>query len=200
MAQVEIKVVMLGKEFSGKTSIVERFLSERYAGEHKYQATIGTAYGQRALTVNGKNVVFNVWDTAGSERFESMTRTYYREAKAAIVCYAVDDAKSWERLKFWVEEIQRMEEGCKIYICATKIDLLGGDNKKRKVDYHDTNDYCDEINAKLFETSSKDGTNIYEMFEDIAKDNLQSMPILADHDPNRISLLPEKKKSSCCDK
>ena len=47
MAKNEIKVVMLGKEFSGKTSIVERFLSERYAGEHKYQTTVGCAFGQR---------------------------------------------------------------------------------------------------------------------------------------------------------
>ena len=47
MAKNEIKVVMLGKECSGKTSIVERFLSERYAGEHKYQTTVGCAFGQR---------------------------------------------------------------------------------------------------------------------------------------------------------
>jgi len=197
MAKNEIKVVMLGKEFSGKTSIVERFLSERYAGEHKYQTTVGCAFGQRTLTVNGINVVFNVWDTAGSERFESMTRTYYREAKAAIVCFAVNDETHWERLKFWVDELVRMEEDCKIYICATKIDLLGGDKKKRKVDYHDVNDYCDEFNATLFETSSKDGTNIYEMFEDIAKTCLKSMPMRADS--NRITILPgDKKKSSCC--
>ena len=109
----------------------------------------------------------------------------------------MNDETHWERLKFWVDELVRMEEDCKIYICATKIDLLGGDKKKRKVDYHDVNDYCDEFNATLFETSSKDGTNIYEMFEDIAKTCLKSMPMRADS--NRITILPgDKKKPSCC--
>jgi len=55
MAKNEIKVVMLGKEFSGKTSIVERFLSERYAGEHKYQTTVGCAFGQSRQSA-GENV------------------------------------------------------------------------------------------------------------------------------------------------
>ena len=47
MAKIDVKVVMLGKEFSGKTSVVERFLNERFAGENRYQATIGAAYGAR---------------------------------------------------------------------------------------------------------------------------------------------------------
>ena len=49
MAKIDVKVVMLGKEYSGKTSIVERFLSESFGGENKYQSTIGVAYGARYL-------------------------------------------------------------------------------------------------------------------------------------------------------
>ena len=47
MAKIDVKVVMLGKEFSGKTSLVERFLNERFSGDNRYQATIGAAYGAR---------------------------------------------------------------------------------------------------------------------------------------------------------
>ena len=47
MAKVDVKVVMLGKEYCGKTSVVERFLNERFSGENKYQSTIGAAYGAR---------------------------------------------------------------------------------------------------------------------------------------------------------
>ena len=122
-----------------------------------------------------------------------------RDAKAAIVCYAVNDAASWEKLKFWVNELRKVEDGCKIYICATKVDLLEGNNKNRKVDYHDTTDYCNDIDAKLFETSSKQGTNIYQMFEEIAKDCLNDYDSECLPDRDSIYIKPsDNKTSKCC--
>lgn len=53
-----------------------------------------------------------VQDTAGSERYEAMSRIYYRGAKAAIVCYDVTDSSSFERAKFWVAELRQHEEVC----------------------------------------------------------------------------------------
>ena len=47
-----------------------------------------------------------------------------RDASAAVVCFAVNDAASWERLKFWVSELRREEAACRIYVAATKVDLL----------------------------------------------------------------------------
>jgi len=197
MAKVDMKVVMLGREYCGKTSLVERFLNERFAGENKYQNTIGAAYGARTVSVGGREVVLGIWDTAGSERYESMSRMYYRGSKAAIVCYSVKDEESWERLQFWVSELRKMEEKCKVYICATKVDLLRGDNKNRVIDYHTTTDYCDEIGAELFETSSKAGTNISEMFHKVASDYIENNATFEEH--KEFSLAEkEDKKSSCC--
>jgi len=198
MAKVDMKVVMLGREYCGKTSVVERFLNERFAGENKYQNTIGAAYGARTVVVGGREVVLGIWDTAGSERYESMSRMYYRGSKAAVVCYSVKDDESWERLQFWVAELRKMEENCKVYICATKIDLLRGDNKNRVVDYHTTTDYCDEISAELFETSSKVGTNISEMFHKVASDYLESEDIFEEHKEFSLSKSDTEEKSSCC--
>lgn len=49
-------------------------------------------------------------DTAGSERYEAMSRIYYRGAKAAIVCYDLSDGSSFDRAKFWINELQQNEE------------------------------------------------------------------------------------------
>ena len=57
-------------------------------------------------------------------RYESMSRMYYRGAKAAVVCYDVTDAGTWEKVKFWVEELKKNESECRIYIVGTKLDLL----------------------------------------------------------------------------
>jgi len=204
MAVVDLKVVMLGKEFCGKTSLVERYLNNRFAGENRYQNTIGAAFGAREVEAGGRRVMVGVWDTAGSERYESMTRMYYRGARAAILCYAVTDPDSWERLQFWVKELQAVEEKCRLYVAATKLDLLDG-QKKRQVDYHNTTDFCDANDAKLFETSSKQNDGIEELFativEDYVADVKKNPNILVQQAENKISGTgwgKKEKKKACC--
>ena len=206
MAKVNMKVVMMGREYSGKTSVVERFLNERFVGEDRYQSTIGAAYGARTETVGDRGVVLGLWDTAGSERYESMSKMYYRGSHAAVICYSVVDPKSWQKVKFWVAELNKMEEHCKVYICATKIDLLEGADNKRVVDYYDATEYCEEIGAELFETSSKVGTNISEMFHRVASDYLESYESVEElmSEENKEFCLSdtveETSSSSCCGK
>ena len=135
-----------------------------------------------------------VWDTAGGERYQSISRIYYRGARAAIVCYDVTDADSWERIQFWIKELRKFEEGCKIYICATKADLVAGsaNKKRRKVDYHVTTDLAEEIGAVVLETSSKTGEGVEELFQRVADDYLEDpLNSYTEFEPGR-KLLSEK--------
>ncbi|MBN3320637.1 RAB24 protein, partial [Atractosteus spatula] len=184
--RVDAKVVMLGKECVGKTSLVERYVHNRFL-IGPYQNTIGAAFVAKPIQVEDKVITLGIWDTAGSERYEAMSRMYYRGAKAAIVCYVwvvgqeeqlvnssrmsvmrhlfwvevlvlcsflwikgldrlvpnLTDCWSFARAKFWVTELQKSEEQCRIYLCGTKSDLIEGNRSLRKVDYHDTQDYAD---------------------------------------------------------
>ncbi|NXJ08472.1 RAB24 protein, partial [Odontophorus gujanensis] len=195
--RVDAKVVLLGQEGVGKSSLVERCVHRRFrAGP--YQNTIGAAFVAKVLSVGEQSVTLGIWDTAGSERYEAMSRIYYRGARAAIVCYGEDsglvtvtvglggtwgsgagpdtsfpdltNSSSFQRAKFWVNELQNCEEGCRIYLCGTKSDLLEEDRKKRDVDFHDVQDYADEVKAEFFETSSKTGQNVDELFQKVAED------------------------------
>ncbi|MXQ83524.1 hypothetical protein E5288_WYG014650 [Bos mutus] len=157
--RVDVKVVMLGKEYVGKTSLVERYVHDRFL-VGPYQNTIGAAFVAKVMSVGDRTVTLGIWDTAGSERYEAMSRIYYRGAKAAIVCYDLTDSSSFERAKFWVKELRNQEEGCQIYLCGTKSDLLEEDRRRRRVDFHDVQDYADNIKAQLFETSSKTGQSV----------------------------------------
>ncbi|MGH0155895.1 UNVERIFIED_CONTAM: hypothetical protein FKN15_030107 [Acipenser sinensis] len=140
--RVDAKVVMLGKEYVGKTSLVERYVHKRFL-VGPYQNTIGAAFVAKPIQVGERVVTLGIWDTAGSERYEAMSRIYYRGAKAAIVCYDLTDSSSFQRVQFWVKELQSCEELCRIYLCGTKSDLVGNDRSTRKVDYHDVQDYAD---------------------------------------------------------
>ncbi|XP_033633169.1 ras-related protein Rab-24-like [Asterias rubens] len=201
-SRVDLKVVLLGKEFGGKTSLVERYLHDRFHGDVPYQNTIGAAFGAKKIEVDSRTVTMGVWDTAGSERYEAMSRIYYRGAKAAIVCYDLTEAPSFDRAKFWVEELKKNEENCKIYLSGNKFDLVDDDKKRRQVDYHSVTDYADELHAEVFETSSKTGYNIKELFFKIAKDYVRdprNNEATADLPEGTFSLdtKPQKKSDGC---
>ncbi|XP_038564318.1 ras-related protein Rab-24 isoform X2 [Micropterus salmoides] len=157
--RVDAKVVMLGKESVGKTSLVERYVHHRFL-VGPYQNTIGAAFVAKPIQVGEKVITLGIWDTAGSERYEAMSRIYYRGARAALVCYDLTDSSSFQRARFWVKELQTCEEHCKIYLCGTKNDLVEEDRGLRQIDYHDAQDFAEEIGAQLFETSSKTGSNV----------------------------------------
>ena len=57
-------------------------------------------------------------------RFEAMTKNYYRQARAALLCYDVTDTESFEKVKFWVQELRQYEPKCALYLVGTKLDLI----------------------------------------------------------------------------
>ncbi|XP_001639640.2 ras-related protein Rab-24 isoform X2 [Nematostella vectensis] len=199
-SKVDVKVVLLGKEYSGKTSLVERYLHHRFNDNCPYQNTIGAAFGANKVTVGNKCVTLGIWDTAGSERYEVMSRIYYRGAKGAVVCYDLTDRTSFDRAKFWVNELKTYESNCKIYLCGTKCDIVQHDKKLRKVDYHMTTDYADEIGGKVFETSSKTGHNVDEVFYEIAQDYTKEEDFAKNAEEDHILQLQDspQKHSQCC--
>ncbi|KAM9310958.1 ras-related protein Rab-24 [Gastrophryne carolinensis] len=197
--RVDCKVVMLGKEAVGKTSLVERYVHHRFL-QGPYQNTIGAAFVAKCMNVGGRSVTLGIWDTAGSERYEAMSRIYYRGAKAAIVCYDLTDRTSFDRVKFWVNELQNFEEHCRIYICGTKFDLIENDRSKRQVDFHDVQDYADEIKAHLCETSSKTGNSVDELFQKVAEDFVTYADFHVQTEPSGVDLAHKRDLSSyaCC--
>uniref|UniRef100_A0A3Q3GPS1 Ras-related protein Rab-24 n=1 Tax=Kryptolebias marmoratus TaxID=37003 RepID=A0A3Q3GPS1_KRYMA len=185
--RVDAKVVMLGKESVGKTSLVERYVHHRFL-VGPYQNTIGAAFVAKPIQVGEKVITLGIWDTAGSERYEAMSRIYYRGARAAIVCYDLTDSSSFQRAKFWVKELQNCEEHCRIYLCGTKNDLIEGDRSLRQIDYHDVQDFAEG------EPSSTD-----ELFQKVAEDYNSSAFQYMTEEPGVD--LGQKKDSifySCC--
>ncbi|XP_020627879.1 ras-related protein Rab-24-like isoform X1 [Orbicella faveolata] len=175
-SKAEKKVVVAGKYCVGKTALVTRFTKNRFCELSPYQPTIGAAFVAKRVIVGTKCVNLGIWDTAGSERFESVSTLYYRGAKAAIVCYDLTDSSSFEKAKFYVTEIAKHNEDCWIYLCGTKRDLVNSGERNRDVPYDAAVNYSQKVNAKtVMETSSKTGQNVDELFLRIAQDILQEI-------------------------
>ena len=156
-SSVDIKVVMLGQAYAGKSSLVKRYITGKF--DDKYMNTVGAAFDDCKFTVNLRRFRMGIWDTAGQERYHSMLKIYYRHSYAAIICYDPLDLESFQSIKYWIQELQKVSDGIKIYICATKQDIIEA-KKKVVVDAKDVQDLIKKYDAKYFETSAKTGTNV----------------------------------------
>jgi len=130
---LEAKIVLLGDQNVGKSSIAQRYCKNLFTGQHV--ATIGGAYlQQKVILNNGVTIKYHVWDTGGQERFRSMASLYYRDAHAAILTYDVTNEKSLDSLDFWIDELKYRCDHDNLVLClaGNKCDVEGND---RKVQY-----------------------------------------------------------------
>ena len=119
-----LKVVVLGEARVGKTSITLRFVKNEFDKEQ--DSTIDASFLGKKVTVGERNVMLNIWDTAGQEKYHALAKNYYQGASGAILVYDVTDVDSFEKAKSWYLELRK-------YIGKTAPILIAG-NKSDKMD------------------------------------------------------------------
>jgi small GTP-binding protein len=77
-AKDQVKLVLLGDTGVGKTSIVERFVTDSHNSDT--EATVGATFLSKTIQIEGKTIRFQIWDTAGQERYRSLAKMYYNDA------------------------------------------------------------------------------------------------------------------------
>ena len=160
----EVKVVLLGDAGVGKSSLVLRFVTNSF---DKYsESTIGASFMSKLLLVDGAPIKYQIWDTAGQEKYHSLAPMYYRGAAAAIIVYDITRASSFQTLKNWVRELQQLgPENIVLAVCGNKSDL----EEKREVSTAEAKAYAAEIGALFLEASAKLNKNVLDVFTDISK-------------------------------
>ncbi|XP_044752263.1 ras-related protein Rab-21 [Coccinella septempunctata] len=153
------KVVLLGEGCVGKTSLVLRYVEDKFNNNHI--STIQASFLNKKLNIDGKRVNLSIWDTAGQERFHALGPIYYRSSNGAVLVYDITDEDSFQKVKCWVKELRRMlgTDICLI-IVGNKTDL----EKDRHVSYEDAETYASKVGAVYFETSAKLNQGVEEMF------------------------------------
>eukprot|EP01083_Nonionella_stella_P107832 312833_1 len=163
------KLVFLGDESVGKTSIITRFMYDHF--DDTYQATIGIDFLSKTMYLEDRVLRLQLWDTAGQERFRSLIPSYIRDSSVAIVVYDITNKTSFLNTHKWIEDV-REERGDDVVIMlvGNKIDL----NDHRQVTKNEGEEKSNQLNVMFMETSAKSGDNIKSLFRKVAT-NLPGM-------------------------
>jgi Ras-related protein Rab-6A len=158
------KLVFLGDQSVGKTSIITRFMYDNF--DRHYQATIGIDFLSKTMYLEDRTVRLQLWDTAGQERFRSLIPSYIRDSSVAVVVYDVSNRASFTNTAKWVEDV-RAERGNDVVIClvGNKTDL---GNDKRQVSTEEGEDRAKKDGLMFMECSAKAGYNVKSLFRKLA--------------------------------
>lgn len=186
------KLLLIGDSNVGKTSILTQFVDNLYSD--CFISTIGVDFKVKTLTIDQlldgkttrKSVKLWIWDTAGQDRFQSITSSYYRGAHGIIVCYDTTSKESFDNITKWISQIEHhstADRKINTILVGTKSDLV----TKRQVLYQTAQEFADSHNMKYIEVSSKTGTNIDLLFNTITQEMTQNPTIPVTVTPTVIS-------------
>lgn len=170
-----LKVIILGDSGVGKTSLMHRYVNDKYS--QQYKATIGADFLTKEVTIdNDKTATMQVWDTAGQERFQSLGVAFYRGADCCVLVYDVTNLKSFSNVKSWRDEFLvhanvGSPETFPFVMLGNKIDA---EDSKKVVNTKAAQDMAKSLgNMPLFFTSAKTAINVDVAFDEIARCALQ---------------------------
>ncbi|KAJ2959971.1 hypothetical protein NQZ79_g4608 [Umbelopsis isabellina] len=151
----------------GKSCLLLQFTDHRFHAQH--ELTIGVEFGTRFVSVDGKQIKLQIWDTAGQENFRSITRSYYRGAAGALIVYDITRRESFNNIPTWLEDVRKnANPNTTIMLIGNKCDL---GSKQRQVSREEGEKFAKDNDISFFlEASAKSAENVEEAFVQTARD------------------------------
>ena len=194
---VPVKIIIVGSINVGKTSLVAKYGIGKTP--LKKETTKNASYVNKFKRVNGIKFEIKLWDTAGQEKYKSLTKLFIKDAKIAILVYSIDNEESFNDLDAWLELIKTMNDETVLYgVCANKSDLAS----EKTISDEKGKEYAQKIGAEWTSTSAIiNGKGIDKFVETLFIKYYNSNFNLNNTASLSISLSSEKtkvEKKSCC--
>ncbi|MHA1268889.1 MAG: Rab family GTPase [Candidatus Helarchaeota archaeon] len=157
------KVVVIGDGAVGKTSLINRFAEQKFIKE--YKPTLGTNIVIKEINDNSDSIRLLMWDIAGQEKWKDVRHLYYQGASSAILVFDVTRPETFNNIPNWFDDLIKYSGNIPRVLIANKIDLI--DIRKKSTE--EIREMAEKVNAKFFETSAADGTNVLEAFIYLAR-------------------------------
>ena len=194
------KIILLGETNAGKTTLFNKFTLDK--NSYNYISTITVDNETKTIEYKNKKYSITLYDTAGQERFRSITQAYYHMADGFFIMFDITDEKSLLAVKNWINEIQNSNSSKIFLILGNKDDL---DNK---ISDNNINETLGNNKHLLLKTYAIQNINVKEAIEKIIdliehEDNLENREEIKKKKNNSISIKPKQnnknnQKDQCC--
>ena len=192
---IPVKIIMVGSMNVGKTTLVTKFATGKVGTQTK--TTKNASYVSKRRKINGQTFEIKLWDTAGQEKFKSLTKLFTKEAKIAILVYSIDSEESFKELDEWLKLVkQSNEDNLILGVAANKSDL----SSDKTISEERGKEYAKRIGAEFKSTSA--------MIENWGFEELIDSLFTKYHSNNfnnndataslSFTISMEKKKGGCC--
>jgi len=188
------KILLLGDSSVGKTCFLMRYADNTFQEIH--MSTIGLDYKLKNVQLDdGKIVKIQIWDTAGQDRFRSITKNYYKGAHGIILIYDVTSRKTFDSVKNWISQIkEEVSDKVNIILVGNKID----DVQNRKVTFDEGEKMALSFGLPFFETSAKSGVNIDTTFNELVKKTVETYSKSEGGKGDKLINKKSGNKKGCC--
>ena len=188
-----LKIIVLGNIAVGKTSVIRRYITNTFSDEHK--TTIGCENKKKTIEIDGEtNANLQIWDTAGEEKFMSVTKQYYNDSNGAMIIYDLTKRDTFQKVSQWIKDVKEIApKDVVIMVVGNKSDLTN-----EKVELGDELQPIKD-NYLYQDVSAKAGTNVSLAFENLALkiiEKLKERKEKGDKVEQRESLLLKKTNNS----
>ena len=173
------KIVLIGDSSVGKTNILSKYISDEY--DPDTQATIGVELSTKNYTFDNNEVKVQIWDTAGQEKYRSITSSYYKGAHGCLLVYDITRKVTFENIDKWLAEIKLSSNNeINMVLIGNKCDL----EDKREVSIEEAQNKAKLLNMAFMETSALNGTNVEKAFNELVNNVYQNNKQIFHQDVN----------------
>lgn len=159
MSEPKFKIVILGDTCVGKSCILMRFVKNSML--HTHLSTIGIDSSTKSITTERGKAILQIWDTAGQEKFRSISQSYIRNADAIILVYDVTSDDTFHHVSTWMEAIHNLaKQDLPVILVGNKIDMVN----ERKITTEEGKNLADKYKILFKEASAMDGKGVTEAF------------------------------------
>lgn len=162
------KLVLLGSGSVGKSSLALRFVKDDFKS---ILPTVGCAFFTKVVEMGTASLKFEIWDTAGQEKYHSVCHLYFRGANAALLVYDITSKDSFGKAQQWLKDLEKEFSPGEVVVMlvGNKTDL----GQEREVTFEDGKEFAESHNLLFMETSAKLNHQVTEAFGAIARELLQ---------------------------
>ena len=205
--EIKYKLIVIGDENVGKTSILKRFKNNLFSPE--YEPTVGLDFQSIPILIDDQSVTLLLYDTAGQEKFKSLIPLYTNEANIILLIYDISNKDSFDNIGKWFDSLNNINKEEVIFaLVGNKSDL----DFNRKVSKEEAESYANEHHYVFQEVSAMSGEGIQELFMNKLIDQIRTQFIqrgknLTDQEEEKLKfnigkttekVKDKKKKCNCC--